>query len=111
MVLGASVLKFARNRRTTRPKAPSKGAGSQRLRKNMPIHDIFRGRYCSVETRVEFTDSTLQVIIAEAVTRHTKRDPIAKIASQWAKTRRLTSLQQLSILGVAITNDDLHLSF
>jgi hypothetical protein len=77
----------------------------------MPIHDIFRGRYCSVGTRAEFTDSKLQVIVAEAVTRHPEMDHIAKIASQWAKTRRLTSLQLLTILGVAISDDDLHIHF
>jgi hypothetical protein len=110
-VFGARVQNFARNRRTTRPKAVIKRCRKPETPENMPIHDTFRGRYCSVETRAEFTDSKLQVIIAEAVTRHPEMDHIAKIASQWAKTRRLTSLQLLSILGVAVVDDDLHSSF
>lgn len=111
MVLGASALNFARNRRAIRPQESSKDAGSRRLRKSMPIHDIFRARYCSYETRAELTNTKLEVIITEVVNRHPEMDHIVSYANQWARTRKLASLQLLSILGVAVTDEDLHLHF
>jgi hypothetical protein len=111
MALGASVINFARNRRSIRPKESSKDAGSRRLRKTMPIHDIFRSRYCTLETHAQITDANLDVIIEEVVKRHPEMDHIVAYAQQWTKTQKLTSLQLLSILGVAVTDEDLHLHF
>jgi hypothetical protein len=111
LVLGASVLNFARNRRAIRPQESSKDARSRRLRKSMPIHDIFRARYCTLETRAELTKAKLDVVTAEAAIRHPEMDHIVAYANQWANTRKLTSLQLLSILRVAIADEDLHLHF
>jgi hypothetical protein len=111
MVLGASVLNFARNRRAIRPHDSSKDAGCRRLRKTMPIHDIFRARYCIPEGRAELTRTKLDVVIAEAAIRHPELNHIAADANQWANTRKLTSLQLMSILRVAITDEEFHLHF
>jgi hypothetical protein len=77
----------------------------------MPIHDIFRARYCTLETRAELTSTKLDIVIAEVVIKHPEMDHIAAYANQWTKTRELASWQLLSILGVAITDEDLHLHF
>jgi hypothetical protein len=77
----------------------------------MPIHEIFRARYGTLETRAQVTDTNLDIVIEELVKKHPDMEHIIAYTNQWTKTRKLASWQLLSILGVAITDEDLHLHF
>jgi hypothetical protein len=111
MVLGASALNFARNRRAVVPQASTRGEGSRRLLKNMPIHDVFRERHKAFEAKVDLTNTKLDVLITEVVSRHPEMEDIVAYGKQWAKTGELSSIQLLSILHVAITDEAQHLHF
>lgn len=111
IALGASVVNFAQHKRAARPRGTARHSGSRRLRKSIPIHEIFRSRYCSLGSRAELTNPKLDAVILETATQHPEMSNITAYATQWAQVRKLTSPQLLSILSVAITDEIPHLHF
>lgn len=108
IALGTSASNFAPNRRIVFPHAFSKTTETRRPRKTLPIHEIYRERYAARNLKLDLTNAKLDVVIAEVVKRHPEMDSYAK---QWAMTKKLTSIQLLSILGVAMKDEDQHLNF
>jgi hypothetical protein len=111
IALGASLVNFAQHKRAARPRGTARKSGGRRLRKSVLVHEIFRSRYCSLDSRAELTNPKLSAVIVETATQHPEMRNVTAYATQWAQTRKLTSPQLLSILCVAITDEDPHLHF
>jgi hypothetical protein len=75
------------------------------------VHSIFGARYSQLADRIDLLDGKLDAVILDVMSEHSERDDVESSVKQWNKTRKLTSIQLLTILGLAIRAEDLHLHF
>jgi hypothetical protein len=71
-------------------------------------------RYTTLATRADLSNAKLYNVIADVTALHLNDpdiDHIAGYVEQWRETRKLTSIQLLSILGMAMRDEDMHLHF
>lgn len=76
-----------------------------------PLYSIFRGRYCQSDSHANLAVDNLDAVITSAATNVRKEDTFALICEQWAKTKKLTSVQLLSVLWHALEDDELQKHF
>jgi hypothetical protein len=114
LAIGVSPTNFARNKRSDKYLEPKK-ISSRRLHEKLPIHEIFEPRYLTLEQKCDFSDATFDPIIKELITGSSERgnqmDNIKPIADQWLKTRKLTTLQLLQVIQIAMKREDMHLNY
>ena len=72
-----------------------------------PLCNRFRGRYCQSESHANLAVDSLDPIITSVATNFKKGDPFSPICEQWAKTKKLTSVQLPSVLWHAVEDDEL----
>ena len=111
LVLGFSATNFGKNRRNIEVRGSSADLRNRRLRKTSPIYDIFRNRYCTLDSFADLSRQKIDAVVAIVAQEHPDFDHIKDYADQWRKTRKLKSSELLTILGVALTDENIHLRF
>ncbi len=111
IALGASARNFARNRRNIKSQESANDGGSRRIRKEYPIHQIFRGRYCALEPRSNLAIDKIDAVVAFEAAKSPGRDYPVAYCNQWVRNRKLTSVQLLGILRYSLEGEELHMYF
>lgn len=111
LAFGIKVSNFAPNRRSIRLHIPKNMKSESDIEKMYPLYNVFRGRYCQSESHANIAVDNLDAIITSVATKFRKGDPSALICEQWAKTKKLTSVQLLSVLWHALEDDELQKHF
>lgn len=109
---GGSATNFSRNRRAFRSGDTSKNPGKRALATTSRVQDIFDDRYSQLEKYPDLSDVKLDALMQHIILRHPEMDDdMAASAKNWAKHRKLSSIQLLTALSIAVADDDLHLKF
>lgn len=121
MVLGTSAVNFAGKTRAItdgrrQPIESIKAAGSRRLRKTLPIHDIFEGRYTRLEKRADLSIGKIDALLASmkpTINEKGKHSYLVKYAEGWVSQRKLPSNELLMVLGAALSENipELHFDY
>ncbi|KAK4692795.1 hypothetical protein P7C71_g4476, partial [Lecanoromycetidae sp. Uapishka_2] len=111
LALGASALNFAKNGRNPKYIESTKDGLSRRMRKSLPIHDIFCGRYRGLEQKANLSNENVEALLTGQASRSSKEGPIAIYRKQWMKTRKLNSVELLSVLEESLKAEEVHLHF
>ena len=110
LVLGASAVNFARNRRAIKAQSSSDSVFNRRLknRQDFPMYAIFHGRYCGRESRANLTTERIDSLLRSDLL---NLQDLPELQQQWTATRKLNSIQLLTLLRAGLEDEELHLQF
>ena len=111
LAFGVNVSNFAPNRRSKRLHIAKDIKSERDIQKMYPLYSILRGRYCQSDSHAKLAVDSLDAIITSLATKVGNEDSFAQICEQWAKTKKLTSVQLLSVLWHALEDDELQKNF
>ena len=106
-----NVSNFAPNRRSSMLHRAKDIKSQRNIEKMYPLYSILRGRYCQSDSHANLAVDNLDAIITSAATKVGNEDPFSQICEQWAKIKKLTSVQLLSVLWHALEDDELQKNF
>ena len=110
---GAGVANVARNRRKAKFQRNRDCSVGRELKNkvNLPIHDIFRGRYSKFGAHADLSSEKIDLLIESKLVGSLKCADGALIRGQWAAARKLTSVQLPQVLRASLEHDETHLRF
>ncbi|CAG8979257.1 hypothetical protein HYALB_00012898 [Hymenoscyphus albidus] len=116
MVLGASAVNFAGKTRAVmdgrrQPTQSNKSLGARRLRKTLPIHDVFEGRYTRLEKQSDLSVHKIDALIASM--KPSLHDHLVQPANTWTSTRKIHTNDLLMMLRLALSENipELHFDY
>ena len=117
LAIGVNATNFPLNKRSNKylePTSKSNGRNrARRLRRKLPIHEIFEPRYVTLEQKCNLSNVNIDLVVKELVKKYPEnRDETGEInliANQWLETRKLTTLQLLQVIQVSMHHEDIHI--
>lgn len=95
-------LEVAPNKTSSRLHIAKEIVSERNTERIYPLYSIFRGQYCQLDTHANLAVDNLDAVITSAATKIGSGDPFALICEQWAKTKKITLVQLLSVLWHAL---------
>lgn len=112
IALGSSAVNYARNRRTSRYETSSNSSADRMLRVDYPVHDIFNKRCFEFARYSNLSAEAIDALLTfETAKSPARAHHIRIVCQQWAKDRKLSSLQLLEILRYALEDDEMHIRY